>query len=141
VTITALRADAFGTDLRLRRVAVEAGARWVTAVADGLLASATVPPPEQIKITVDGHGVELSASGQASLSAAYAEIEQENAPQGISDKLFGRKHAAEEIARERGWLDTSAKQAAAVFAGRVNELRAAAQQATADHESITASLS
>jgi hypothetical protein len=90
---------------------------------------------------VDGHAVRLTASGQASLSAAYAEIEQENAPQGISDKLFGKKHAAEETARAREWLAGGANRAAAAFAARVAELRAAAQQAPADHEAITAALS
>jgi hypothetical protein len=96
--------------------------------------------PDTLTITVDGHDVEVSATGQASLRKAYAEIEQENAPQGIGDRLFGKKHAEEEIARERGWLDSRAGEAAAAFAARVAELRAAARQA-ADHEMITAALS
>jgi hypothetical protein len=140
-TLVLLRADAFGPDLRLRKLAVDAGARWITALADGLVKSAVVTPPDQLEITVDGHAVQLTAAGQASLAAAYAEIEQENAPQSISDKLFGKKHAAEETAREQGWLTSGANQAAATFAARVAELRAAAQQAPADHEAITAALS
>jgi len=100
-----------------------------------------VPPPDQVEITVDGHVVRLSAAGQASLAAAYAEIEQENAPQNISDKLFGKKHAAEETARKQEWLAGGADRAAATFAARVAELRAAVQQAAADNEAITAALS
>ena len=89
---------------------------------------------------MDGHPVQLTAAGQASLADAYAEIEQENAPQTMSDKLFGKKHAAEETAREQGWLASGASQAAANFTARVAELRAATQQAPADHEAITAAL-
>jgi hypothetical protein len=140
-TLSLLRADAFGPDLRLRKLALDAGARWITALADGLVKSATVSPPDQLEISVDGHAVQLTAAGQASLAAAYAEIEQENAPQTISDKLFGKKQAAEETAREQGWLASGANHAAATFAARVAELRAAAQQAPADHEAITAALS
>ena len=140
-TLELLRADAFGTDLRLRKLALAAGAHWITTLADGLVKSATVTPPDQLEITVDGHAVRLTAAGQASLAAAYAEIEQENAPQTISDKLFGKKHAAEETAREQGWLASGANQAAATFAARVAELRAAARQAPADHEAITSALS
>ena len=139
-TLALLRADAFGADLRLRKLALDAGSRWITTRADGLLKSATVTPPDQLEITVDGHPVQLTAAGQASLADAYAEIEQENAPQTMSDKLFGKKHAAEETAREQGWLASGASQAAAAFAARVAELRAAAQQAPADHEAITAAL-
>jgi hypothetical protein len=138
--LPALCADAFGADLALRRVALRAGARWVTAHAGDLLKQATVTPPEQLTIEIDRHQVELTASGQASLKAAYAEIEQENAPQGISDKLFGKKHAAEETEREQHWVASSAESAAAAFAGRVTELRAAARQAVADHETVTAAL-
>ncbi len=90
---------------------------------------------------MDGHAVQLSAAGQASLSAAYAEIEQENAPQTMSDKLFGKKHAAEETARKQEWLASGANQAAATFATRVAELRSAVQQAVADQEAITEALS
>lgn len=140
-TLALLRADAFGTDLRLRKLAMDVGAQWITALADGLAKSAMVTPPDQAEITVDGHAVQLSASGQASLRAAYAEVEQENAPQNISDKLFGKKRAAEETAREQGRLASDANQAAAAFAGRVAELRAAVSQAAADQETITAALS
>jgi hypothetical protein len=139
-TLAVLRADAFGTDLRLRKVAMEAGAAWVTALAGQLLTAASAPPPPDLTITVDGHDVTITAEGQSSLKTAYAEIEQENAPQGIGDRLFGKKHAEEEISRERGWLDSRAGEAAAAFAGRVTELHAAAQQAAADHETITAAL-
>jgi hypothetical protein len=139
-TLALLRADAFGADLRLRKLALDAGARWITALAGGLVKSATVTPPDQLEITVDGHAVQLTAAGQASLAAAYAEIEQENAPQTMSDKLFGKKHAAEETAREQGWLASGANHAAGTFATRVAELRSAAQQAVADHEAVTAAL-
>jgi hypothetical protein len=139
-TLAVLRADAFGTSLRLRKVAVEAGAGWVTALAGQLLTAASAPPPADLTITVDGHDVTITAEGQSSLKAAYAEIEQENAPQGIGDRLFGKKHAEEEVSRERGWLDSRAGEAAAAFASRVTELHAAAQQAAADHETITAAL-
>lgn len=140
-TLSLLRADAFGKDLPLRRLAIGAGAAWITTLASGLAKSAAVPPPDQLDVTVDGHAVQLNASGQASLKAAYAEIEQENAPQNISDKLFGKKHAAEEISWRQERLASGANEAAAAFAGRIAELRAAAQQATADHEEITAALS
>jgi hypothetical protein len=139
-TLSLLRADAFGPDLPLRRLAIDAGAAWITTLASGLAKSAAAPPPDQLDITVDGHAVQLNASGQASLKAAYAEIEQENAPQNISDKLFGKKHAAEEISWRQERLASGANEAAAAFAGRIAELRAAAQQATADHEAITAAL-
>jgi len=139
-TLALLRADAFGPDLTLRRLALDVGAAWITALAGRLAKSAAVPPPDQLDVTVDRHAVQLNASGQASLEAAYAEIEQENAPQNISDKLFGKKHAAEEISWRRERLASGANEAAAAFAGRVAELRAAAQQATADHEEITAAL-
>lgn len=138
--LSLLRADAFGTDLPLRRLAIGVGAAWIAALADGLAKSATVPPPDQLEITVDHHAVQLSASGQASLKAAYAEIEQENAPQNISDKLLHKKQAAEQISWLEERLASSANEAATAFAARVAELRAAAQQATADHEEITAAL-
>lgn len=140
-TLSLLRADAFGKDLPLRKMAVHAGAAWITTLADSLVKSAAVPPPDQLDITVDGHPVQLNASGQASVKAAYAEIEQENAPQNISDKLFGKKHAAEEISWRQERLASGANEAATAFAGRVAELRAAVQQATADHEDLTAALS
>jgi hypothetical protein len=140
-TLVLLRADAFGPDLRLRKLALHAGSQWIITLADGLAKSAAVLPPEQVEITVYGHAVRLSAAGQASLSAAYAEIEQENAPQNISDKLFGKKHAAEETAREQEWLASGANQAAATFATRVTELRSAVQQAVADQEAIREALS
>jgi hypothetical protein len=140
-TAALLRADAFGPDLPLRKAALDAGAGWITTLADGLAKAATAVPPDQLDISLDGHDVRVSASGQASLKSAYAEIEQENAPQNVSGKLFGRKRAAEEISWEQTHLANAASQAAAAFAARLTELRAAAQQATADHETITAALS
>jgi len=140
-TLSLLSADAFGPDLALRRLALGAGAAWVTALADDLARSAAVPPPDQLDIALDRHAVQLSASGQASLKGAYAEIEQEHAPQNISGKLFGKKHAAEETSWEQDRLAHSANEAATAFAGRVAELRAAAQQAPADREDITVALS
>lgn len=140
-TLSLLRADAFGKDLPLRRMAIDAGAAWITTLADSLMKSAAVPPPDQLDITVDGHAVQLNASGQASVKAAYAEIARENAPQNISDKLFGKKHAAEEISWRQERLASGANEAATAFAGRVAELRAAVHQAAADHENITAALS
>lgn len=139
-TLSLLRADAFGTDLSLRKLAIDAGAAWITTLAGSLAKSAAVPPPDQLEVTVDGHAVRLNASGQASLKAAYAEIEQQNVPQNISGKLFGQKHAAEEISWRRERLTDSANEAATAFAGRVAELRAAAKQATTDHEAIAAAL-
>src|SRR6185437_14922607 len=64
-TLSLLRADAFGKDITLRRLAVDAGASWITALAGRLAKSAAVPPPDQLDITVDGHAVQLNASGQA----------------------------------------------------------------------------
>lgn len=139
-TLASLRADAFGADLPLRRLAIGVCADWVTTLADGLVKSATVPPPDQLDITVNRHTVQLSSSGQVSLAGAYAEIAAEQAPQNISGKLFGKKQAAEEISWAEERLASSANDAATAFASRVADLRAAARQATADHETITATL-
>ena len=130
-------ADAGALARDLRQGVTDAGLRALAASAVHVAAAA----PERLTIEIDRHQIELTASGQAVLKTAYAEIEQENAPQGISDKLFGKKHAAEETEREQRWVASSAETAAAAFAGRVTELRAAARQAVADHETVTAALS
>jgi hypothetical protein len=138
--LTLLRADAFGTDLALRRIAIGTCADWIIALADRLAKAAAAEPPSSVTLTVNGHAVEVTMEGQASLGAAYAEIEQENAPQGVSDKLFGKKHAAEEIERAKGWVSTVADGAAAALVQRGAELRTAARQAATDRDAIAAAL-
>jgi hypothetical protein len=138
--LSLLRADAFGADLPLRRLAIGAGTAWIAALADDLARSASVPPPDRLEVALDRHTVQVDASGQVSLKAAYAEIEQQNAPQDMAGKLFGKKRAAEETSWEQERLAGSANEAATAFAARVAELRAAVQQAPADREDITVSL-
>jgi hypothetical protein len=99
-----------------------------------------VTPPDQLTVNLDGYQVRLTDGGQASLKAAYSEIAQENEPQDLSGKLFGKKHAAEETAREQEWLSKRANENAAAFATRMAALRAAATQAAADQETVTAAL-
>jgi hypothetical protein len=103
--------------------------------------AAAGPRPDELDLSLDGRDARVSASGQASLKSAYAEIEQENAPQNVSGKLFGRRRAAEETGWEQTHLADAASSAAAVFTARIAELWSAARQATADHETITAALS
>jgi hypothetical protein len=138
-TLTLLRDDAFGSDLRLRRVAIETCGDWITMLADRLAKDAVTEPPSQVEITVDRHKVQLAMTGQVSLFDAVVEIKREKAPQG-ADKLFGRKQAAEEIDRATKWVTTVANEAAAALVQRGAELRAAAQQAETDRDAITAAL-
>jgi hypothetical protein len=139
-TLELLLADAFGPDLRLRRVALTVCAEWVTAIAARLAQAATVPPPEEVPFTAEGHTVRLSASGETSLLAAFAEIETSNAPQNVSAKLFKKKEIAEGVAWERDHLSRDVSEASAAFTGRVAELRAAAIQAAADRDAIMGAL-
>ncbi|HSZ42976.1 MAG TPA: hypothetical protein VK817_23685 [Trebonia sp.] len=139
-TLTLLLGDAFGTDLRLRRVALMACAEWVTRLATQLADAATVPPPDQISLTVEGHAVQLSASGETSLKAVFAEIEEHNAPQNVGAKLFKKKEIAEEIAWEEDRVSRDVGQASAAYTERVAELRTAATQATADRDAIMGAL-
>jgi len=57
-----------------------------------------------------------------------------------ADKLFGKKHASEEIARAKEWVSTVANEAAAALVARGAGLRAAAQQAATDPDAIMAAL-
>ncbi len=118
-----LRKDAFGPDLRSRRLALITSADWVTGAAADLAQAASVPPPEEFQVRITWHEVTLHTSGQASLSSANAEIEQGNAPQGVTDMLFHRKKLEEETAREQDQLARDASEAAT--------------QAQADHAAIT----
>lgn len=139
-TLTLLLADAFGSDLRLRRVALTACADWATGLAARLAETAAVPPPDQLPFTAEGHTVRLTVSGQTSLRAAFAEIEEHNAPQNVSAKLFRKKEIAEEISYEEDRLTRDVNEAAAAFTSRVAELRAAAGQAAADRDAIMGAL-
>jgi hypothetical protein len=135
-----LRKDAFGADLRSRRLALSTSADWLSGAAAELARAASAPPPQEFQVRIDWHEVTLHASGQASLSAANAEIEQGNTPQGVTDMLFHRKRLEEETARKQDELAREASQAAAALARRVAALREAATQAQADHAAISALL-
>ncbi|MGH3164743.1 MAG: hypothetical protein ACRDN0_02475, partial [Trebonia sp.] len=139
-TLTLLLSDAFGTDLRLRRVALTACMEWATGLAARLAETAAVPPPDQLPFTAEGHTVQLTVSGETSLRAAFAEIEERNAPQNVSAKLFRKKEIAEEISYEEDRLTRDVNEASAAFTSRVAELRAAAEQAAADRDAIMGAL-
>ncbi len=136
-TVELLRKDAFGSDLPLRRLAVSIGKGWVTAAAAEFARAASVPPPTAFPVRIQWHEVTLYTSGQTSLSAANTEIEQGNAPQGVTDMLFHRKRLEEETAREQDELARDASRAAAVLASYAAGLREAANQAQADNEAIS----
>lgn len=139
-TLTLLRKDAFGADLRLRRVAITTCAEWIKMTAAELATAASAPPPDKILITLRGRTVQLSASGEASLHEAFTKIDEDNAPQSVSAKLFRKKEIAEDIAWQRDRLTKEANQAAAALAERVSEMHAMARQSAADRDAITAAL-
>lgn len=135
-----LLGDAFGTDLRLRRLALTVCAEWVTGLAARLADAAAVPPPDQVPFSAEGHTVRLSASGETTLKTALTEIEEHNAPQNVSAKLFRKKEIAEETAWEQEHLTADVNSAAEAFTARVAELRSAAVQAAADRDSVMGAL-
>ena len=135
-----VRADAFGKDLRLRRVALTACAEWSASVASTLAEEAGVVPPGEVDITINRQAVRISASGTASVYDAVVKIKAENAPKGVSDQLFHRKQIDEEIARQVEQLTSVAESAATAFAARVAVIREAAQQAALDRDAILAAL-
>jgi hypothetical protein len=139
-TLTLLRKDAFGGDLYLRRVAVTSCADWVTRIAVQFAEAAAAPPPEQVAVVVRGRDIQVSASGEPSLQAAKAEIEQSYQPESTSARLFQKKQLAEAIASEEDRLAEEAKRAAAAYRDRAAQIRAAAAQAEADRDAITAAL-
>jgi hypothetical protein len=133
---TLLRKDAFGTDVRARRLALGICAGWVSGAAAELAQAASAPPPAEFQVLIDWHAVRLTTSGQVTLTEANAEIAQSKAPQGVADRLFHRKQMEEEVAREQEQLARDAGQAADALTRRVSELRAAAAKAEADRAAI-----
>jgi hypothetical protein len=137
---TLLLGDAFGADLRVRRTALTVCAEWVTGLATRLADAASVTPPDEVTIKPDSNSVRLTASGETSLKEAFAHIEERNAPQNVSAKLFKKKEIAEEINWEQDRLTRDIESASAAFTSRVAELRAAAAQAAEDRDAITGAL-
>jgi hypothetical protein len=135
-----VRADAFGKDLRLRRIALASCAQWTAGLAVALAAEAAAMPPAEVDVMIDSHHVRISASGSASIDAANAEIAAENAAKGLSDQLFHRKQHEEETASLQGHLTREAGEIATVYAARSAEITAAARQAVVDRDAIEAEL-
>jgi hypothetical protein len=135
-----VRADAFGKDLRLRRIALTSCAQWATGLAAALAAETATTPPAEVDIEIDSHRVRINAAGSVSLDAANAEIAAQNAAKGLSDQLFRRKQHEEETAREQGYLTSQAEEMAKTYASRAAEITAAARQAVIDRDAINAEL-
>jgi hypothetical protein len=75
-TMELLRSDAFGTRPGAREVALRAGVRWLTGVADDLAARAAVAPPGEVTVRIGGTPVRVRRSGPASLADAEENIER-----------------------------------------------------------------
>ena len=134
------RADAFGKDLRLRRIALTSCAQWAIGLAAALAAEAAAAPPAEADIMVDHHRVRIGAAGLASVDAANAEIAAQNAATGLSGQLFHRRQREEETARQQELLTREAGEIATAYAARAAEITAAARQAVTDRDAISAEL-
>jgi hypothetical protein len=135
-----LKADAFGADLKLRRLALVAGADWTNRTASRYAEGAREAIPDEFQVNLGRHRITVTTAGGVNLGNANAEIEEYIEAEAGAGKLFHRKQVAEDVAREQEQLARQARQAADDLAARAAETAAGARQAAADRDAVAAAL-